>query len=350
MTTRANTICLLEILKEYSDADHIMQMQEIIAKMKAVYSLEVDRRTVYSSVDLLKELGYDISDYKDNGVGYYLRERDFETSEIRLLMDAVYSYQAIPTSQTEKLIAKLQKLLNSHERKQYRSLKLVKTDKKTRNAEVFLNIEILDEAIQRKNKVKLGVLSEGQLVETDRSGLVGGYVGQTAIKVQEVVDEAIGGVLFIDEAYSLCSSESPNDFGAEAIETLLKLMEDNRDDLVVIVAGYTDLIEKFLDSNPGLRSRFNKKFVFPDYTADELMRIFEAMCSSNNYRITDEAKTKAAQYFASLAAYKGMNFGNARDVRNYFEKAIAKQASRIVRLQSPSKDEVVLLKEVDLAN
>jgi len=196
----------------------------------------------------------------------------------------------------------------------------------------------------------LGVLSEGQLVETDRSGLVGGYVGQTAIKVQEVVDEAIGGVLFIDEAYSLCSSESPNDFGTEAIETLLKLMEDNRDDLVVIVAGYTDLMEKFLDSNPGLRSRFNKKFVFPDYTADELMRIFEAMCSSNNYRITDEAKTKAAQYFVSLAAHKGKNFGNARDVRNYFEKAIAKQASRIVRLQSPSKDEVVLLKEVDLSN
>ena len=161
MTNRANTICLLEILKEYSDADHIMQMQEIIAKMKAVYSLEVDRRTVYSSVDLLKELGYDISDYNDNGVGYYLRERDFETSEIRLLMDAVYSYQAIPSSQTEKLIAKLQKLLNSHERKQYRSLKIVKTDKKTRNAEVFLNIEILDEAIQRKNKVKFTYLEYG---------------------------------------------------------------------------------------------------------------------------------------------------------------------------------------------
>lgn len=161
MTNRANTICLLEILKEYSDADHIMQMQEIIAKMKAVYSLEVDRRTVYSSIDLLKELGYDISAYNDNGVGYYLRERDFETSEIRLLMDAVYSYQAIPTNQTEKLITKLQKLLNSHERKQYRSLKIVKTDKKTRNAEVFLNIEILDEAIQRKNKVKFTYLEYG---------------------------------------------------------------------------------------------------------------------------------------------------------------------------------------------
>ena len=196
----------------------------------------------------------------------------------------------------------------------------------------------------------LGVLSEGQLVETDRSGLVGGYVGQTAIKVQEVVDEAIGGVLFVDEAYALCSSESPNDFGGEAIETLLKLMEDNRDNLVVIVAGYTDLMEKFLDSNPGLRSRFNKKFVFPDYSADELMQIFEGMCKGNNYRITDEAKVKAQKHFDNLLARKGKNFGNARDVRNYFEKAIAKQASRIVRLQSPSKDEVELLKEADLAD
>ena len=156
-------------------------------------------------------------------------------------------------------------------------------------------------------------------------------------------------MLFIDEAYPLFS-ESPNEFGSEAIETLLKLMEDNRDDLVVIVAGYTDLMEKFLDSNPGLRSRFNKKFEFPDYTANELMSIFETMCKSNNYRITDEAKTKATEYFNSMVAHKGKNFGNARDVRNYFEKAIAKQASRIVRLQSPSKDEVVLLKEADLSN
>ena len=194
----------------------------------------------------------------------------------------------------------------------------------------------------------LGVLSSGQLTETDRSGLVGGYVGQTALKVQDVVSEAIGGILFIDEAYSLCSEDSSNDFGKEAIETLLKLMEDNRDDLVVIVAGYTDLMERFLDSNPGLRSRFNKKFIFPDYAANELMQIFEGMCDKNNYKLTDEAKQKAASHFEKAIASKGNNFGNAREVRNYFEKAIATQASRIVKLASPSKDEVELLKEADL--
>ena len=195
----------------------------------------------------------------------------------------------------------------------------------------------------------LGVLSSGQLIETDRSGLVGGYVGQTALKVQDVVSKAIGGVLFIDEAYSLCPEDSPNDYGKEAIETLLKLMEDNRDDLVVIVAGYTDLMEQFLDSNPGLRSRFNKKFIFPDYTADELMQIFERMCEQNNYKLTDEAKEKATVHFEMTVTTKGSNFGNAREVRNYFEKAIATQASRIVKLTLPSKDEVELLKATDLS-
>ena len=196
----------------------------------------------------------------------------------------------------------------------------------------------------------LGILSSGHLVETDRSGLVGGYVGQTALKVQEIVNEAIGGVLFVDEAYSLCSEEGSNDFGDEAIETLLKLMEDNRDDLVVIVAGYTEQMEEFLDSNPGLRSRFNKKFEFPDYSSSELMQIFTGMCEKNNYHLTDEAIEKATKYFNQTVETKGENFGNARDVRNYFEKSISKQATRIVKIASPSKDEVQLLKAEDLCN
>lgn len=194
----------------------------------------------------------------------------------------------------------------------------------------------------------LGILSSGHLIETDRAGLVGGYVGQTALKVQEVVNEAIGGVLFVDEAYSLCSEEGSNDFGDEAIETLLKLMEDNRDNLVVIVAGYTKEMEEFLDSNPGLRSRFNKKFEFPDYNESELMQIFTSMCEKNNYRLTEEAVAKASKHFANAILSKGENFGNARDVRNYFEKSISKQASRIVKISSPSKDEVELLKAEDL--
>ena len=124
---------------------------------------------------------------------------------------------------------------------------------------------------------EIGVLSSGHLVEVDRSGLVAGYVGQTAIKTQEKIDEAIGGVLFIDEAYTLVKEQS-NDFGQEAIDTLLKAMEDNRRNLIVIVAGYTNEMNKFIESNPGLKSRFNKYIEFPDYSLCELEQIFTNMC------------------------------------------------------------------------
>ena len=133
----------------------------------------------------------------------------------------------------------------------------------------------------------LGILSKGHLVEVDRSGLVGGYVGQTAIKVQEVIQKSLGGVLFIDEAYSLTANKSENDYGYEAVDTLLKGMEDHRDDLIVIVAGYPELMEEFLNSNPGLRSRFNKFINFIDYSPEELSLIFSNMCVDSGY-IADE--------------------------------------------------------------
>ena len=135
----------------------------------------------------------------------------------------------------------------------------------------------------------LDVLSRGQLVEVDRSGLVAGYVGQTALKTQKVIEKAMGGVLFIDEAYAL-NGKSENDFGQEAIDTVLKAMEDHRDDLVVIVAGYTDLMDKFIHSNPGLESRFNRFLLFEDYTADEMVQIFDMQCKKGCYRLTDDAR------------------------------------------------------------
>ena len=145
----------------------------------------------------------------------------------------------------------------------------------------------------------LGILSKGQLVEVDRSGLVAGYVGQTAIKTKKVIDKAMGGVLFIDEAYSLASG-GENDFGREAIETLLKAMEDHRDDLVVIVAGYDEPMERFIDSNPGLQSRFNKYMYFPDYTGEELMAMFRIHCKKNGYAMTPEAEEYAVAYFNDM--------------------------------------------------
>lgn len=176
----------------------------------------------------------------------------------------------------------------------------------------------------------LGVLSKGQLVEVDRGGLVVGYIGQTAIKTAEVIESALGGILFIDEAYTLTAGKGDNDFGQEAVDTLLKAMEDHRDDLIVIVAGYPDLMEEFLGSNPGLRSRFNKFITFEDYTGDELMSIFESMCSKQEYKLTPDAREYAAAYWNDRAAHHDETFANAREVRNFMETAISNQATRIV--------------------
>lgn len=175
----------------------------------------------------------------------------------------------------------------------------------------------------------IGVLSKGQLIETDRSGLVAGYVGQTAIKTQEIVQKALGGILFIDEAYTLSSNESGNDFGKEAIDTLLKLMEDNRNDLVVIVAGYSEPMEKFLKSNPGIESRFNTFIHFEDYNFAELHKIFASFCKKYNYTVENEAEKLLLQYFQSMEMNKNENFANAREVRNIFENIIKNQANRL---------------------
>ena len=176
---------------------------------------------------------------------------------------------------------------------------------------------------------KLGFLSKGQLIETDRSGLVAGYVGQTAGKVTEVVTSALGGILFIDEAYALARKGMENDFGREAIDTLVKLMEDNRDDLVVIVAGYTDEMHDFLTSNPGLISRFNKYIDFPDYTDDELMAILAMNAKKQGYAVTDEANAVVREMLAKMTLGERMDFGNARGMRNTLEKLVQEQANRL---------------------
>ena len=185
-------------------------------------------------------------------------------------------------------------------------------------------------------------------MEVDRSGLVAGFVGQTAIKTSEVIQKALGGVLFIDEAYALAGQDNPNDFGREAIETLLKGMEDHRADLVVIVAGYTQLMDRFLHANPGLESRFNKYFYFEDYNGEQLMEIFCSMCGKNGYTLSDESRKYAEEYFKTLYEERDENFGNARDVRNLFERAVARQSDRVAALEAPGKEELMALTVEDL--
>lgn len=193
----------------------------------------------------------------------------------------------------------------------------------------------------------IGILSKGHVVEVDRSDLIAEYVGQTAIKTQKVINSALGGVLFIDEAYSVVS-DSSNDFGNEAITILLKEMEDNRNDLVVIVAGYPNEMNKFINSNPGLKSRFKKTINFNDYNSAELVQIFENYCTDNGYNINSEMKSKLSLIFQNEINKKDKNFANARFARNLFEKAVENQANRIIADGIITEDELAELIIEDL--
>ena len=194
---------------------------------------------------------------------------------------------------------------------------------------------------------ELGVLKKGHLVETDRAGLVAEYVGQTAVKTNKIIDSALDGVLFIDEAYSLVGG-SESDYGKEAIATLLKRMEDDRDRLVVILAGYTADMKRFIDSNPGLQSRFNRYIEFPDYTAEELLQIFEANMSKYDYHFGEGAKEVLQQFLENAVANKDANFGNGRFVRNVFEKALERQANRLASESSLTTERLSAIEKEDL--
>lgn len=197
----------------------------------------------------------------------------------------------------------------------------------------------------------LGLLSIGHMTEVDRSGLVGGYLGQTAIKTREVLAKAKGGILFIDEAYTLSGSGiagESDQFGQEAIDTVLKYMEDEREDLIVIVAGYTSRMNGFLDSNPGIRSRFNKILHFEDYTAHELHQILKASVKSSEYNLTEKAEQKSMKLFEGMVATKKEDFGNGRTVRNIFDKTIANQSDRLARMNSLTRDLLIEIKEEDI--
>ena len=184
----------------------------------------------------------------------------------------------------------------------------------------------------------LDILSKGQLVEVDRSGLVAGYVGQTALKTQKVIEKAMGGVLFIDEAYAL-NGKSENDFGQEAIDTILKAMEDHRDDLVVIVAGYTELMDRFIHSNPGLESRFNRFLMFEDYTPEQMAAIFKMQCKKGCYVLAQGTEELVRDFIAEESADD--SFGNARGVRNLFEHILVAQNNRLAKMENVTRDDLM---------
>ena len=194
---------------------------------------------------------------------------------------------------------------------------------------------------------ELGVLKKGHLVETDRSGLVAEFVGQTAVKTNKIIDSALDGVLFVDEAYTLVNG-GKEDFGAEAIATLLKRMEDDRDRLIVILAGYTDEMRAFIESNPGLRSRFTRVIEFPDYTAEELEVIFLRLAERNEYKLTTNALRALRARLAEAVSAKDRTFGNGRFARNLFERAIERQATRLADVADLSSEALEQIAEADI--
>lgn len=197
---------------------------------------------------------------------------------------------------------------------------------------------------------QLGLLKKGHTIETDRAGLVAGYVGQTALKTDEVVKSALDGILFIDEAYTLAPEGSGNDFGREAINTILKRMDDDRDRLVVIVAGYGNEMRRFIEANPGLESRFRRYFYFEDYKPSEMLSIFESFCQENHFKVSEDTRTCLLEKFQVLYDDRGQGFGNGRLVRNIFESTIEQQANRLVSEESLSKEsmETILPEDVTL--
>jgi SpoVK/Ycf46/Vps4 family AAA+-type ATPase len=196
----------------------------------------------------------------------------------------------------------------------------------------------------------VGCLSKGHFIECDRSMLVGMYMGETALKTKKILEKALGGILFIDEAYSLAQTYTDGDdsSGREAIDTILKYMEDNRDDLIVIAAGYKDEMETFITSNPGLKSRFNKYFHFEDYGADDLEAIFLEVLRQSHYAIDKTGLKRASALINKMILHKGENFGNGRTIRNFFEKCLANQANRVSQFSNPTKEDLTLLVEADI--
>ncbi|WP_264566106.1 AAA family ATPase [Flavobacterium sp. N3904] len=264
----------------------------------------------------------------------------------------------------EIVLQELEQLIGLEEVKKdvYELINLLEVQKKRsseglKNIEVTLHTVFLGPPGTGKTSVArllsrifkhLGFLSKGQMYETDREGMVAGYVGQTAPKVDKVVEESLGGVLFIDEAYALTQNALGNDYGSEAVNTLLKRMEDHRGDLAVVVAGYTEPMKDFVESNPGLRSRFNRFFRFNHFSPEQLFLIFENFCKSSDFIIDSYAKEKLTDTFELLYSKKDENFGNARVVRNLFEKCVQNQANRIVNLPSLNQEILKTFTEADI--
>lgn len=333
------------IVDEYSKAATIALLKRISESVdNPKYKIEVKRIAQLVNSSLIEFYGYSTI----QGICQPAREEDEDKRTLQELLDELEALIGL-----EKVKSKVQDLIV------YQKVQKMRRENNLHSAKNTLHLAFTGNPGTGKTTVArivgriykcLGLLSRGHFVEVSRTDLIAGYQGQTALKVKKVIEQAKGGVLFIDEAYSITENDNSDSYGRECLTELTKALEDYREDLVVIVAGYTEPMKKFFESNPGLKSRFNTFIEFDDYCSDELDKILMSMCMNNDYILDEEAKEKIHLYFEQMTSSKDENFSNGRLVRNLYDDLVINHAKRVINISNPDRQELSMLKVSDVPN
>ena len=330
ITTNNSKVCTILLLKKIS---------EIINNNK--YKNEIKQICNVLNLNLIEYYGY--KSLKDICESDYKTEEDTKT--LKELLNELNSLVGL-----EKVKEKVNDLII------YQKVQKLRRENNLHSSKNTLHLAFIGNPGTGKTTVariigriykKLGLLSKGHFIEVSRTDLIAGYQGQTAIKVKKVIEKSIGGVLFIDEAYSITENDNSDSYGRECLTELTKALEDNRDDLVVIVAGYTEPMDKFFKSNPGLKSRFNTFIEFEDYNAKELEKILESICEKNDYKLSEEVRKKINLFFENEINKKSENFANGRLARNIYDDLVMNHAKRVAKILNPSKEDLSLIIDED---
>ena len=332
------------IVEEHNKGDTISLLKKISEAVdNPNYQIEVKRTAQLINSSLIEFYGYSTI----QGICQSTMDVADDTRTLQDLLDELNALVGL-----EKVKSKVQDLIV------YQKIQKMRREQNLHSAKNTLHLAFTGNPGTGKTTVarivgriykQIGLLSRGHFVEVSRTDLIAGYQGQTALKVKKVIEQAKGGVLFIDEAYSITENDHTDSYGREALTELTKALEDYREDLVVIVAGYTEPMNQFFESNPGLKSRFNTFIEFDDYSSNELDEILVSMCKNNDYILTDEVKKKIHFYFEQQTSSKDKSFSNGRLVRNLFDDLVMNHARRVINIENPGREELSTIKVEDFA-